>query len=135
MKKNIFLSMLAMVSMLFVTSCSQDELIDEATNGDFVNAIFTLGTADGMGTRAVGDGTAVNKVACAVYDAEGVELEELYKIEDVVGKTATYNVRLTKGQNYRIAFFAYNAEADAYNVDDLKNIVVKDNQKSNVEGR
>ena len=78
MKKNIFLSMLAMVSMLFVTSCSQDELIDEATNGDFVNAIFTLGTADGMGTRAVGDGTTVNKVACAVYDAyNGEELSAI----------------------------------------------------------
>ena len=136
MKKNIFLSMLAMVSMLFVTSCSQDELIDEATNGDFVNAIFTLGTADGMGTRAVGDGTAVNKVACAVYDAyNGEELSALRQDVDITSKTATYSVRLAKGKNYRVAFFAYNSAADAYNVENLKNIVVKDNQLSNVEGR
>ena len=136
MKKNIFLSMLAMVSMLFVTSCSQDELIDEATNGDFVNAIFTLGTADGMGTRAVGDGTTVNKVACAVYDAyNGEELSALRQDVDITSKTATYSVRLAKGKNYRVAFFAYNSAADAYNVENLKNIVVKDNQLSNVEGR
>ena len=128
--------MLAMVSMLFVTSCSQDELIDEATNGDFVNAIFTLGTADGMGTRAVGDGTAVNKVACAVYDAyNGEELSALRQDVDITSKTATYSVRLAKGKNYRVAFFAYNSAADAYNVENLKNIVVKDNQLSNVEGR
>ena len=125
-----------MVSMLFVTSCSQDELIDESTNGDFVNAIFTLGTADGMGTRAIGDGTTVDKVACAVYDAyNGEELSALRQDVDITGKTATYSVRLAKGKNYRVAFFAYNQSADAYNVEDLKNIVVKDNQKSNVEGR
>ena len=134
-KRNIFLGMLTMVGMFFATSCSQDELFNESTNGDFVNATFTIGTADGIGTRAVGDGTTVDKVACAVYDADGVELKDLYKVENVAGKTATYNVRLAKGQNYRIAFFAYNEAADAYDVTDLKNIVVKDNQKSNVEGR
>lgn len=127
--------MLAMAGMFFATSCSQDELFNESTNGDFVNATFTIGTADGIGTRAVGDGTTVDKVACAVYDADGVELKDLYKVENVAGKTATYNVRLAKGQNYRIAFFAYNEAANAYDVTDLKNIVVKDNQFSNVEGR
>ena len=126
MKKNIFLSILALASMLFATSCSQDELFNESTNGDFVNATFTIGTADGIGTRAVGDGTTVDKVACAVYDADGVELKDLYKVENVAGKTATYNVRLAKGQNYRIAFFAYNEAAGAYDVTDLKNIIVKD---------
>ena len=134
-KRNIFLGMLTMVGIFFATSCSQDELFNESTNGDFVNATFTIGTADGIGTRAVGDGTTVDKVACAVYDADGDELKDLYKVEDVVGKTATYNVRLAKGQNYRIAFFAYNAAAGAYDVTDLKNIVVNDGQLSNVEGR
>lgn len=134
-KRNIFLGMLTMVGMFFATSCSQDELFNESTNGDFVNATFTIGTADGIGTRAVGDGTTVDKVACAVYDADGDELKDLYKVEEVVGKTATYNVRLAKGQNYRIAFFAYNEAAGAYDVTDLKNIVVNDDQLSNVEGR
>ena len=134
-KRNLFLGMLTMVGMFFATSCSQDELFNESTNGDFVNATFTIGTADGIGTRAVGDGTTVDKVACAVYDADGDELKDLYKVEEVVGKTATYNVRLAKGQNYRIAFFAYNEAAGAYDVTDLKNIVVNDGQLSNVEGR
>ena len=134
-KRNIFLGMLTMVGMFFATSCSQDELFNESTNGDFVNATFTIGTADVIGTRAVGDGTTVDKVACAVYDAKGAELKDLYKVEDVVGKTATYNVRLAKGQNYRIAFFAYNEAANAYDVTDLKSIKVNGNQLSNVEGR
>lgn len=133
--KNIFISMLTIVSMLFATSCSQDVFINETINDDFVDATFTIATVDGIGTRTIGDGTTVDKVACAVYDANGVELSDLYKIEDMANKTATYSVRLAKGQNYRIAFFAYNEAANAYDVTDLKNIVVKDGQDCNVEGR
>lgn len=77
MKKNLFLSMLAMTSMLFVTSCSQDELVNEAPNADFVNATFTISTADGMGSRAIGDGSIADVVACAVFDANGDEMTEL----------------------------------------------------------
>lgn len=136
MKKNIFLSILALASMLFATSCSQDELINESTDGDFVNATFTIETADGIGTRAVGDGTTVDKVACAVYDAyNNEELESLRQDVAITNKTATFSVRLAKGKNYRVAFFAYNEAANAYDVTDLKNIVVKDGQLSNIEGR
>ena len=136
MKKNLFMSMLAMAGMLLATSCSQEELLPEPSNGDFVNATFTIGTTDGIGTRAtIGNGTKADKVACAVYDAEGTELTDLYKVVNVVDMKATYEVRLAKGQNYRVAFFAYNSAADAYNVQDLKNITVKGDQNSNIENR
>lgn len=136
MTKNLFFSMLAMTGMLFATSCSQDELLNEPSTGDFVDATFTIGTTDGIGTRVtIGDALKVDKVACAVYDADGVELDNLYKIENVNEKTATYSVRLAKGQKYRVAFFAYNSTADAYDVTDLKDVKLKDNQLSNVENR
>ena len=134
MKKNLFWSMLAMSGMLFATSCSQDELVNEST-GDFVNATFNIGAVGSMGTRAIGEGTYIDKVACAVYDANGKEMDALYQIKDVDNGTATYSVRLAKGQNYRIAFFAYNSEADAYDVADLTNIKVKSGQSSNIEKR
>ena len=133
--KKLFFSLLAITSLLFAASCSQEEILEVPVADGFVNATFTIGTADGIGTRAIGDGTTVDKVACAVYDADGVELAELRKYENVVNKTATYEVRLAKGQNYRVAFFAYYEAADAYELQDLKNIVVKDGQLSNVEGR
>ena len=63
-KKNLFMSMLAMASMLFATSCSQDEVLNESATDDFVNATFTVSTSAGIETRAVvGDGTTVNYVA------------------------------------------------------------------------
>ena len=133
--KNLFLSMLAVAGMLMATSCSKEDAVSESS--DFVNATFSITTADAIGTRAtIGTGSKVDVVACAVYDANGVELKDLYAPEiPVTDGTATYNVRLAKGQNYRIAFFAYNKAADAYNVADLNNIVVKDDQFSNKEDR
>lgn len=136
MKKNLFMSMLAIAGMLFATSCSQDELLNEPTTGDYVSAKFTIGTSDGIATRAtIGNGTKADKVACAVYDEKGTELRELYAIRDVVDMKATYEIRLAKGQKYRVAFFAYNSTADAYDVTYLTDIKVKDSQNSNIENR
>lgn len=136
MKKNLFWSMLAMSGMLFATSCSQDEFVNESA-GDFVSATFNIGTADGIGSRAIiGDGTKADKVVCAVFDENGKEMGDLRQTLPIdENKTAKYSIRLAKGQDYRVAFFAYNEAADAYNVDDMKNIVVKADQKSNVENR
>lgn len=137
-KKNLFMSMLAMASMLFATSCSQDEVLNESATDDFVNATFTVSTSEGIGTRAVGDGTTVNYVACAVYDANDNELPDLRQYVSISGNQATYSIRLVKGQKYRVAFFAYKGAADGkstyYNMRDLKNIQILD-ASSNVEAR
>ena len=141
MKKNLFMSMLAIAGMLFATSCSQDELLNEPTTGDYVNAKFTISTPEGIGTRAavnVGEGTTVNYVACAVYDATGEEMPELRQYRPITNKTAEYSIRLVKGQAYRVAFFAYYGEdngiSDYYDMQYLTDIKIKD-AKSNIEHR
>ncbi len=128
MNKKFYLNMFAAASMLFATSCSSDELVPGSASGNMVDATFTIETPEGIGTRAVGDGTTVDKVVCAVYDDsdEKVEMTDLRQVLDLSGKKATYEIRLAKGQNYRVAFFAYNDKAGAYDVTDLKNISVKE---------
>lgn len=133
--------MLAIAGMLFATSCSQDELLNEPTTGDYVSAKFTIGTSDGIGTRAavnVGEGTTVNYVACAVYDATGEEMPYLRQYRPITNKTAEYSIRLVKGQAYRVAFFAYYGEdngiSDYYDMQYLTDIKIKD-AKSNIEHR
>ena len=140
MKKNLFWSMLALVGMLFATSCSQDELVNESA-GEFVDAKFKIATPDGIGTRAavnVGLGTTVNYVACAVYDADGKELTELRQYRPITEKQAEYSIRLVKGQAYRVAFFAYCGNNDGtnhfYNLGDMTNITIN-NAGSNLEER
>ena len=135
MKKYLY-SMLAMATMLFAASCTQEDDFNANVEGTDVEATFTIDLPAEMGTRAIGDGTTVDVVACAVYDEDSVELEDL-RINDLAlsGKKATYKVRLAKGQKYRVAFFAYNQAAGAYNIADLKNIIVLDSQLSNREDR
>ena len=139
-KSNFFVGMLAVAGMFFATSCSQDEMFNESVNGDFVNATFTIGAENGIGTRAVGEGLEANTVACAVFDANGEEMVNLRQYLTVAGKTATYSIRLAKGQDYRVAFFAYNGDAQTgasayYDVTNMKSIKVLGNQASNVEER
>ena len=134
MKKYLF-SALALSGMLFMNSCSQDDLVPEPNNGDFVNATFTIGTTEGIGTRAVGLAENVDQVTCAVFDANNDEMTELRQDLEVKGGKATYEVRLAKGQNYRVAFFAYDKEANAYDVSNMKSIKVLGNQASNMDNR
>ena len=129
----LFLGMLAVAGMLFTTSCSKED-VNVDSSSEYVSASFNIGAAGVMGTRAIGEGTLINKVACAVYDENGEELPALYQIVPFENGKAVYNVRLAKGQDYRVAFFAYNEEAAAYNVDDLKSVKILA-AESNVEGR
>lgn len=147
-KSNLFLSILAVAGMLFATSCSHDEVINEMPEGEIVNAQFTISTTPNLDNRAavkgkraavnVGKGTTVNYVACAVFDAAGNEMSDLRQYVAISDKHATYSVRLVKGQAYRVAFFAYCGASDGssahYNLADMKNIQVLDGN-SNVEER
>ena len=130
--KYLFRSMLAVAGIFAATSCSQEELYTE-TEGDFVEASFTIETPDAILSRAIGDGTTVDQVTCAVFDANGKEMD-LRKDIAIVGKKAQYNVRLAKGQAYRVAFFAYDKDAYAYDVTDMKDIKVTYGE-SNLENR
>lgn len=121
MKKIIFA--LSAIATLFVASCTQDRITELDTN-DYVSVTLTLGTDHKLATRAIGDETFVNQVACAVYDAKGDELTNLKQVVPVNGDKATYATRLAKGHKYRLAFFAYNSEAEVYDVTELKNIKV-----------
>lgn len=141
-KKNLFFSMLTMASMLFATSCSHEEVLNEPTSSDFVDATFTISTPEGIetrpATRSIGDGTTVNYVACAVYDSNDNEMPALRQYVGISDKKATYSVRLVKGQKYRVAFFAYKGDTNGssayYNMRDMKDIQIS-NANSNIEER
>ena len=133
MTKKILFGMFA-AACLLATSCSDDELSNSLTSDDYVNASFAIETPEGILTRAIGDGTQADKVACAIF-YNGSELAELRETVAVSGKKATYNVRLAKGQKYQAVFFAYNSNANAYDIEDMKAIKVNGNQDSNAEGR
>ncbi len=137
MNKKFYLGMFAAAAMLFATSCSSDDLYNEASSTGMMNATFTVQTPQGIGTRAVSDGQTVDAVACAVYDEKGEELTRLRQNTVPMDKgVATYSVSLAKGQSYRVAFFAYKKDVNVYDVADLKAVKVNtEGQFSNDENR
>lgn len=131
----LFFGMLAIAGMLATTSCVKESMDVPAAGNDVV-ATFTINATDALATRAIGEGETADVVACAVFDANGDEMTELRNnVLPVTNGTAKYQIRVAKGQAYRVAFFAYNQAADAYDLTDFKSIKVRDNQASNIEAR
>lgn len=124
MKKFLFL-LVAATGMLFATSCSTDD-VESGLKGNEAQITFSLGLEDGIGTRAISDGTEMNKLFYAVYDANNK------LITTIDGSTGglltkspafatdlkeTINLTLAKGQTYTVAFWAQNDACVAYSVD------------------
>lgn len=130
----LFFGMLAIAGMLATTSCVKESI--DVANGNDAVATFTIKATDALATRAIGEGETADVVACAVFDANGVEMAELRNnVLPVTNGTAKYQIRVAKGQAYRVAFFAYNQAAAAYDLTDFKSIKVNGNQASNIEAR
>lgn len=139
MNKKILTGMFAAASMLLVTSCSNDELIEQAY-GDTATVSFTINTdgapmsrANGENESYISDGTKANELYFFVYRIEGNDLYHAvdasvygsYKdsqndyghVSDFDGKNGTtLTLNLAKGQNYTVAFFAKSENANLYTI-------------------
>ena len=116
MKKR-FMGLLAMASMLFATSCSEDVVLSQST-GDEVKVTFTTELRNDVKSRAVGDDTYyIDQLQFAVYDQNEEYISTLNPtivlsdLKEDGTRTATINVVLVKGQTYSFAFWAQNSDA------------------------
>lgn len=133
MNKKVFLGLFAATGMLLATSCSQDEL-EVPQSGNEAQVTFTLGLEGGHATRAISDGSGVDKLVYAVYKLSATD--GVYELQPAVGSTNSQFVKddfksgdnvsipLAKGQTYRVAFWAQNSKCNAYNTADLTNVSV-----------
>ena len=137
--KKLFQLFAAAVVVLFAAACEKSS-VGETVEEVQVSYAVNLGGV----TKAIGDASKVNVVACAVYKVnEGENGVETYSLIQSTKKnvfikngSATYSPILIKGQKYRIAFFAYhqkdaqegNCEYDAgnaaYDITDLAAVKV-----------
>ena len=122
MKKNYLLGMFAATGMLLATSCSNDEL-EVAQSGNEAQVTFSLGLENGIGSRAISDGTKADKLVYAVYKINSTT--KLAELQNVVGSTNGQFVKedfksgdnvavtLAKGQTYQVAFWAQDGDCSA----------------------
>ena len=139
MKKFNYL-LLAVMTILFAASCSQDETLS-VESGDASTVTFTVDVPEsGPQSRAIGDGTQATQLIYSVYDVDGNLLEVLgtdgnQKTETVTGYPHTVSISLAKDQEYQIAFWAQDPNCNAYTTTDLKIITIDYNGLNNDESR
>ncbi len=136
MNKKFLFGMFAAATMLFATSCSNDEL-DDVQSGKESVVSFTL-EQPGITTRAYSDGTTATTLTYAVYEKDAQTAIQEDKIENAFeNKTATVSITLKTGKSYDIIFWA-DAPDSPYDFDsNTKSITVNDYETalSNDENR
>ena len=123
--KKILTSIAALALVALAASCSKEQTFDSQGAETLVS--FTVATPD-LQTRAIADGTTVDKVACCVYDSNGnyIENTNISKTVDMTSGSATFEACLVTGQTYSFIFWAYNAAGAHYTLDAAnKKITVK----------
>ncbi len=110
MNKNLLFGMFAAATMLFATSCSNDEL-DGVQSGKKSVVSFTL-EQPGMATRAYADGLKATTLTYAVYEAGSTTLVEEGE-GTFTDKIANVSIELTTGKSYDLVFWA-DAENSPY---------------------
>ncbi len=140
MKKSL-ISLMAVATALFVSSCAKEVLIP-ATEGNEATVSFTVSLDDAAATRAttIGSGLNCNTLVYEVYDASGVKIDALSdtKTGAFGGKhEETVTITLAKGQTYSFAFWAELREngVSPYNTADLQNIKIDYATVCNAENR
>ncbi len=127
-----FFSYLAATAMLFAASCSNEDLGTNDANDTQVT--FNLSLEGQSGTRAIGDGTTVNKLCYAVFDEQNNLLAALTgnKENAFANGSETVSLKLAKDQDYTVVFWAQHAEAP-YTLSDDKKTVTINYKKANNE--
>jgi len=124
MKKSIFSCISVLALLLMATACtSEDELI---ATGDELNVSFTASLDQFIDSRAISDGSMVDRLTFIAYDENGNEIAGLRQTDvPVSGGKATVETRVVKGHRYTFAFWAQNSTCTAYSfTDNMKSLKV-----------
>ena len=138
--KNYFHTLLSAAALLLAVSCSPIDELFSGENGEAQMVSFTIQAGQEQ-SRAAGDGNTVDQVHYEVWDKSTGKLvissvtgKSGGQPVGIVDKTATVNIRLVKGVEYDIAFWAHNEQGTGYLIEDgLENIRLKDGVKANKE--
>lgn len=133
-KKLSYIASMLLVVLMTTACTSEDELI---ANGDELNVTFSAVLDQYIDSRAISDGSMVDKLIFIAYDENGNEIAGLRQENvPVSGGHATVNTRVVKGHRYTFAFWAQNSNCTAYKFGaDYKSLNVDYNGHANDESR
>ena len=115
MNNNLLFTMLAASTMMLATGCSSSDDTVATQESNLATVSFSVQADAVVGTRAISDGTGADELIYRVFDKEG------HVISASLAKKTVY---LAKGQTYKVAFWAQDANCTAYTVDDNMGVTV-----------
>ena len=120
-RKNYFW-LIAIVIVLFATSCSKDESVSQGSEAEVT---FSLNVENAIATRAISDGKGADQLTFAIFSEDGTEVftpkttRSISKNQLLTG--VEIKVTLVKGNTYKACFWAQNSKCTAYSVsEDMK---------------
>lgn len=104
--------LLSLVTVFTLASCQQDKIIEGSAPGDstFVDATFSI--ALGPQTKAISDGTTVDKLYAGIYEVSGATYTWVADNADAPvaisskAATVTFNGKIELGKSYKVVFWA-----------------------------
>lgn len=111
-------SLIAAAGIILVTGCSGDDWDQPTGDGEAATVTFRAKLDTGMESRAISDGSCVDKLMVAVY--EGDASVESYRTVSTLSDVLSNGVelRLLSGRSYKVLFWAYDDDNTAYSVSD-----------------
>ena len=119
MNNNLLFTMLAASTMMLATGCSSSDDTVATQESNLATVSFSVQADAVVGTRAISDGTGADELIYRVFDKEGHVISA-----SLAKKTETGLIYLAKGQTYKVAFWAQDANCTAYTVDDNMGVTV-----------
>ena len=126
--------------MMLATGCSSsDDTVVTQGNNNLAAVSFSVQADAVVGTRAISDGKGADELIYRVFDKDGKPVGTLDKKTEkgltdlLTGHKVT--LYLAKGQTYKVAFWAQDADCHAYTVDDNMSVAVNYAGANNDETR
>lgn len=111
--------LLAVIVLPLLAGCSDEGFEQTVGNGDAATITFRTRLDTDIKSRAISDGTTVDKLLVAVYEGETSPVET-YRTECVLSDALTEGVelRLLSGHSYKVLFWAFDEDNTAYTISD-----------------
>ena len=139
MNNNLLFTMLAASTMMLATGCSSSDDTVATQESNLATVSFSVQADAVVGTRAISDGTGADELIYRVFDKDGNSVGTLaQKTETGLTDLLTghkVTLYLAKGQTYKVAFWAQDADCHAYTVDDNMSVAVNYAGANNDETR
>ena len=137
MSKHLFFASVAASALMLTTACTNDEELS-SSSGNIAQISFSLQADGAMRTRSISDGRSADQLTYRVFDKDGNAISGMDKTTESAADLTTghkVTLRLAKGQTYKVAFWAQDADCQAYTLDDNMNVSIDYQGMNNDESR